>query len=50
METQKEEEKEEEVEEAGDIHGDGGLEQSSELITPVSPLRNTGYKSPEKND
>lgn len=45
METWKEEEKEEEVEEASEVHGDGGLPQSSELITTDSLLKNTGYNS-----
>ncbi|XP_054452556.1 microtubule organization protein AKNA-like [Anoplopoma fimbria] len=42
METQKEEKKEEEVKEASEVHGDEGFQQSSELITTVSLLKNTG--------
>ncbi|XP_071348403.1 protein AKNAD1-like [Trachinotus anak] len=45
METRKEEETEEEVEEACEVHEDGGLEQSSELVTTDSVLKNTGYNS-----
>lgn len=41
--ARKEEEKEEEVEEASEVHGDNGLQQSSELITTDSVLKNTGH-------
>lgn len=44
-ETWKEEEKEEEVEEVSEVHGDDGLQQSSELITTDSLLKNTGHSS-----
>lgn len=45
METRTEEEKDEEVEEASEIHGEGRLEQSSELKTTDSLLKNTGHDS-----
>ncbi|XP_040911516.1 uncharacterized protein LOC121193345 [Toxotes jaculatrix] len=45
MQIQKEEEEEEEVEEAIEMHGDGGLEQSRELITTDSVPKNTGYNT-----
>lgn len=44
-ETWKEEEKEEEVHEASEVHGDDGLQQSSELIITDSLLKNTGNRS-----
>lgn len=43
-ETWKEEEKEEE-EEASEVHGDVGLQQSSELITTDSLLKNSRHSS-----
>ncbi|XP_037642285.1 microtubule organization protein AKNA-like isoform X2 [Sebastes umbrosus] len=43
MEARKEEEKEEEVEEASEVHGDERLQQSSELITTDSLLKDTGH-------
>lgn len=42
MEARKEEEKEEEVE-ASEVHGDERLQQSSELITTDSLLKDTGH-------
>lgn len=44
-ETWKEEEKEEEEEEASEVHGDVGLQQSSELITTDSLLKNSRHSS-----
>lgn len=44
-ETRKEEEKEEEVQEAREIHGDDELQQSSELVTTDSLLKNTAHSS-----
>ncbi|XP_053186678.1 microtubule organization protein AKNA-like [Scomber japonicus] len=45
METQTEEEENKEVEETGEVHGEGRLEQSSELITTDSLLKNTAHGS-----
>ncbi|XP_033507272.2 uncharacterized protein aknad1 [Epinephelus lanceolatus] len=43
METRKEEEREEEVEDVSEIHGDDGLQWSSELITTDSLLKYTRH-------
>ncbi|KAM7379239.1 hypothetical protein PAMP_004804 [Pampus punctatissimus] len=45
METRTEEEKDEEVEDACEVHGEGRLEQSSELITSDSLLKNMEHGS-----
>lgn len=44
-ETRREEEKEEGVEETSEVHGDDGLQQSSELIITNSLLKNTAHSS-----